>query len=507
MKIVKQKPMERGAGVLMPVASLPSPYGIGTFGRDAYAFVDFLADAGQKYWQVLPLGPTSYGDSPYQSFSAFSGNPYFIDLDILIEEGLLTKEEVTSRDWGNDPAKIDYAKLYVERFKVLCSAFSRSAHCNTPEYIAFCAENEVWLEAYSQYMAVKTYFGGKEWLAWPEDIRMREPGTVQMYAKKLEKEIAFWKFCQFKFFEQWRELKKYANSAGIEIIGDIPIYVAFDSADVWVHSEQFQLDEQHRPTRVAGVPPDMFSETGQLWGNPLYNWELMAREDFAWWKRRMFFSAKLYDVIRIDHFVGIAHYYSIPAGDTTAQNGEWVTGPGEPLIAAISSVMGNKRVIAENLGTVIPAVDKMLEKSGYPGMKLMQFGFDGDAKNQNLTCCYEKNEVIYGGTHDNETLAGFFTHQKPAVLRFARNYLNVRTNREIPSGIIRAGYASVADTVIFQLQDLLELDNSARMNTPSTIGGNNWRWRLIQGQFLPELAQRLKQLVVLYGRSSGGNIK
>ncbi|WP_276872178.1 MULTISPECIES: 4-alpha-glucanotransferase [Anaerotruncus] len=491
--------MRRGAGVLLPVTSLPSPYGIGTFGRAAYAFVDFLRDAGQRYWQVLPLGPTSYGDSPYQSFSAFAGNPYFIDLDLLEREGLLTGAEISACGWGDDPAAVDYARIYRHRFTVLHAAFRRSRHADTPAYREFCAENAVWLEDYSLYMAVKMHFGGHEWLRWPEDIRMREPEALARCARELAEEIDFWKFCQFKFFEQWRALKSYANGLGVEIIGDIPIYVALDSADVWAHPEQFQLDGQRRPSRVAGVPPDMFSSDGQLWGNPLYDWERMAREDYAWWKLRMKFSSELYDVVRIDHFVGIAHYYSIPAGDDTAKNGVWVDGPGEGLIAAISSVMGGKRVIAEDLGIVIPEVGRMLKRSGYPGMKLMQFGFDSGPDNEYLPCHYDKNVVVYGGTHDNETLAGFFAHQPRGVLRFARAYLGVRTSREIPWALIRAGYASSADTAVFQMQDLLGLGNEARMNTPSTIG-ENWRWRLAEGQLTSGTARKLRELAELYGR-------
>lgn len=500
MKLKKQKPMERGAGVLMPVTSLPSPYGVGAFGRAAYEFVDFLKAAGQKYWQVLPLGPTSYGDSPYQSFSAFSGNPYFIDLDTLLEEGFLTEEEIAEKSWGDDPESVDYSALYRGRFEVLQKAYLRSRHQDTAEYRAFCEENQSWLEDYSLFMAVKNSFGGKEWLLWPEEIRMREPAALSRCREKLKDDVGFWKFCQFQFFEQWGNLKAYANQNGIQIIGDIPIYVALDSADVWAHGEQFQLDGERRPTGIAGVPPDLFSETGQLWGNPLYDWERMEREEFAWWKERMAFSAKLYDVIRIDHFVGIAHYYSIPYGDKTAENGHWIDGPGEKLIAAINSAIGEKKVIAENLGVVTPEVDRILEKSGYPGMKLMQFGFDSGPRNANLPSYFEKNSVVYGGTHDNETLAGFFARQKRSVLKFAREYLNVRTNKEIPAALIRAGYASVADTAVFQLQDLLGLDNSARINTPATLGGN-WRWRVKREMLTEELAGQLKRLAELYGRA------
>lgn len=497
----KQKQMERGAGVLLPVASLPSPYGIGTFGQAAYDFVDFLVEAGQRWWQVLPLGPTSYGDSPYQSFSAFAGNPYFIDLDRLLEQGFLTQAEIEESDCGRNPMDVDYAALYEKRFAVLRIAFARSNHQNIEEYVFFCEENAEWLEEYALYMSLKNEFGGREWLAWPEELRLRDPQALRACSERNVDEIEFWKFCQFEFFRQWYRLKEYANQKGIEIIGDIPIYVALDSADVWSQGEQFQLDEQHIPTLVAGVPPDLFSETGQLWGNPLYDWAFMERDGYTWWKRRMRFSSRLYDVIRIDHFVGIAHYYSIPAEETTAMSGWWNPGPGLPLIEAIAQVMGNKRVIAENLGVVIPEVDRLLKISGYPGMKLMQFAFDGDETNSNLPFHFERNMVVYGGTHDNETLAGFFAHQKQKTMRFARAYLNVKTNQEVPAALLRAGYSSVANTVIFQMQDLLGLGNSARTNTPSTIG-QNWRWRLTPGQIPPNLAGDMHRMMKLYGRLS-----
>lgn len=497
MSIKKQKPMRRGAGVLLPVFSLPSDYGIGTFGKEAYKFVDFLCAAGQKYWQVLPLGPTSYGDSPYQSFSAFSGNPYFIDLDMLVEDGLLTKKDITAYKWGDEPSQVDYALLYESRFKVLKKAFKDCG--KGADFLAFCGENAFWLDDYSRYMAIKMYFGGKSWIEWPDDIRMAKTPAMEKYTQELKSEILFWKICQFYFQKQWSKLKEYANGKGIEIIGDIPIYVALDSSDVWMNHGMFQLDEKRNPTRVAGVPPDIFSADGQLWGNPLYDWDVMGKDGFAWWKKRMQHSARLYDVIRIDHFVGIAHYYSIPAGDKTAANGEWVHGPGAKLLEAIGSVMGDKRVIAEDLGNITKTVKRLIKITGYPGMKVLQFAFDGDAKNGNLPGYYEKNIVVYGGTHDNETLAGYFSHQKQKSLRFTREYLNVKRNREITGEIIRVGYASTANTAIFQLQDYMELDNTARINTPSTIGGN-WLWRLDKDGITAELAAKINHMVEIYGR-------
>ena len=468
----KQKPIARSAGTLLPVSSLPSPYGIGSFGKAAYEFVDFLHHAGQKYWQVLPLGPTSFGDSPYQSFSAFAGNPYFIDLDTLIKEGLLKKSEVTGVMWGDDPVYVDYGLLYKKRYPVLKKAFARSKLAGTPEYQAFCDENQDWLSGYCDFMARKEDY--------PAD---------------------FWGFCQYYFFKQWKKLKDYANGLGIEIIGDIPIYVALDSADVSDHPELFMLDKKGHPVSVAGCPPDMFSEEGQLWGNPLYNWEKMAKDDFEWWKKRMRQQAKLFDVIRIDHFIGIIHYYSIPAGSTTAKPGRWMPGPGEKLLVAINSAMGGKRIIAEDLGEVSAAVTRLREKAGYPGMKPMIYAFSRmDGSDGYLPNHFDKNLVTYAGTHDNEPLAGYFAKRKKKELQFTRKYLNVKRNAEIPWGVIRAGYASSADLAVFQMQDYLEFGDEARMNTPSTLGGLNWRWRLLDGQADEALSSRLKELCWLYGR-------
>lgn len=498
MRMKKQAPMERGAGILLPVSALPSSCGIGTLGRAAYDFIDFMNAAGQRYWQILPIGPTSYGDSPYQSFSAFAGNPYLIDLEVLCEQKLLTQAEIDACRWGDAPDSVDYAALYESRFTVLRAAFDRfDTGCG--DFAAFCGENESWLDEYSLFMAIKTQQGGRSWQEWPAALRMREAKALAASGKALRTECAFWRFCQFQFYRQWNALKAYAGEKRVQIIGDIPIYVALDSADVWQHHALFQLDGDRRPTRVAGVPPDLFSATGQLWGNPLYDWNRMERDGFAWWRRRMAFCARLYDIVRIDHFVGIAHYYSIPAADATAENGEWVRGPQRALLAAISREMGNSRIVAEDLGIVTPAVRAMQRSGGYPGMKLLCFGFDSDARNENLPSYYSQNTVVYGGTHDNETLAGYFSHCKRSELRFAREYLHVRGNRGIPAAIIRAAYASVANAAIFQMQDYLGLDNSARMNTPATTGGN-WRWRVTARQLSPGLAAELAELSRIYGR-------
>lgn len=495
----KTKQLPRGAGVLLPVSSLPSDYGIGTFGAEAFRFIDFLKEAGQKYWQVLPVGPTSFGDSPYQSFSAFAGNPYFIDLDILIAEGLLTAGEVTGYDWGERYDDVDYAKLFYSRFEILHTAFLKSKHNGMQEYRAFCKQNEYWLDDYSLYMALKFEFDNQSWQSWPKALRLHEPDAVEGYSRKLKNETEFWKFCQFKFFEQWARVKEYANKNGIKIIGDIPIYTALDSADVWTHSMLFQLDEERRPVLVSGVPPDAFSKDGQLWGNPLYDWDMMEQDGFDWWKKRMAYSTKIYDVIRIDHFIGVVRYYAIPAESTTAVNGSWQAGPGQKLTNAIDSAIGSAQVIAEDLGVVVPEVRKLLRQTGYPGMKVLQFAFDSNAKNEFLPHNYTQNIVVYGGTHDNETLVGHFESAKAKDAKYAKEYLGVNRKKDISPALIRAAYESVANTVIFQAQDLLLLPNSARMNFPSTIG-TNWKWRLTKGQLTNQLALQLNHLVTVYGR-------
>ena len=379
-----QKEFKRSAGILMPISSLPSPYGIGTFGSKAYEFVDHLEAAGQRYWQVLPLGPTSFGDSPYASFSAFAGNPYFIDLDFLIEDGLITKEFVESFKWSLEDQYVDYGLLFENRYEVLKEAFANSDHQKTDEYKAFVKEND-WLEGYALYRACKTHFKHKSWEEWPKPIKTRKKEAVASYTKKLKKDIDFYKFLQFKFYEQWFALKEYANEKGIEIIGDIPVYVAMDSADVWLNPKQFKLNKDLVADEVAGVPPDIFSEFGQKWGNPLYDWTKMERDGFKWWRKRMAFMAEIYDVIRIDHFLGLVKYYSIPAEDPDAINGEYIKGPGMKLIKAFNESVGNKKIIAEDLGVDMPEAKKVIEKSGYPSMKVLEFAFDGDKKNPHFT--------------------------------------------------------------------------------------------------------------------------
>lgn len=490
----------RAAGILLPISSLPSKYGIGTMGKEAYRFVDQLKEAGQKYWQVLPVGPTSFGDSPYQSFSAFAGNPYFIDLELLIKEGLLTEEDVMSCDWGNNPSDIDYEKIYNSRFIILHKAYRASDLKKEKKYQSFEKKNQYWLEDYSLYMALKFYFAGKEWLSWEEGIRMHKPEAVSHYKELLKEEINFWKFCQFKFFTQWKALKKYANKKGVKIIGDIPLYMALDSADVWTHGELFELDERKKPINVAGVPPDCFSADGQLWGNPLYNWKAMEKNDFAWWEMRMRSNAALYDVIRIDHFIGIVNFWSIPAESENAISGKWRKGPGKKLTRVIKKATKGADIIAEDLGVVGDEVRALIQKTGWPGMKILQFAFDGDNTSEYLPHNFtSSNCIVYGGTHDNETIVGFFKDKTKKETKYVRKYLNVQKKEQLPKAMLRAAYASIADTAIFQMQDILELDNSARMNLPSTVG-SNWRWRMLPNQFTEEHTTMLRKLCSLYNR-------
>ena len=495
-----KKALERGAGILLPISSLPSPYGIGSLGKEAYEFVDRLKEAGQRYWQVLPIGPTSFGDSPYQSFSAFAGNPYFIDFDILIHEGLLTQEEVDAYSWYDQLDDIDYARLYRQRFEVLRKAYGRSKHETSKQYAEFLTENENWLPDYALYMAVKADHENKEWLSWEEPVLKREETALRKCREQLHDEIGFYMFLQFKFDEQWKTLKSYANRHGISLIGDIPIYVALDSADVWANTEQFQLDQDLQPVCVAGCPPDAFSDYGQKWGNPLYDWDRMEQDGFSWWKNRIRKSASLYDVIRIDHFIGVVRYYNIPA-DGEPKNGFYLEGPGKKLVDAIDSARGNAKVIAEDLGVVVPEVQKLVKESGYPGMKILQFGFDGNAENEHAPHNHEKNYVVYIGTHDNDTLKGYIENASKENLTFMMKYLGAADEQEIPEKMMQVLYMSPADTVIVQMQDLLGKDNEARMNLPSTIG-TNWRWRMKKGEFTDEIRDRLRELTRVYGRNA-----
>ena len=490
--------------MLMPVSALPGAYGIGCFSKEAYEFVDILKEAGQKLWQILPLGQTGYGDSPYQSFSTFAGNPYFIDLETLIEDELLTKEECDQADFGENEEEIDYEKIYNARFKVLKLAYKRAKKNGLMEskaYRTYLEEEKAWLADYALYMAVKDSFDGKSWDQWEEDIRLRKPEAIAAYQEQLSAEIDFYEFLQYLFAGQWAGLKTYANEQGIEIIGDIPIYVAFDSADTWANPKLFQLDEENLPVAVAGCPPDAFSATGQLWGNPLYAWDYHKETGYDWWMKRVACCFKLYDIIRIDHFRGFDEYYAIPYGDETAENGEWMPGPGMDLFNTVKEKLGDVDVIAEDLGYLTESVIEMVKESGYPGMKVLQFAFDSREESDYLPHNYERNCVVYTGTHDNDTILGWYYVMSEEDREFSKEYMgNAKsTDEELPWDFIRMSMESVANLAVTPMQEFLGLGTEARINYPSTLG-NNWKWRLLPGQFTPELAKRIHRLTQITAR-------
>ena len=467
----------RSSGILMPIFSLPSKYGIGTLGREAYRFVDFLEKSGQRWWQMLPVGPTGFGDSPYQSFSVCAGNPYFIDLDMLCEKKLLLREEIEATDWGEDTSKVDYALMYVSRFKILRKAYERFK-LNVPrEYEVFCRYHAWWLEDYALYMAIKDSLSGCSFDRWPDGLKFRVKSAIEAKRKELQDEVEFYKMLQFFFDRQWKALKTYANNKGIGIIGDIPIYTAYDSADVWANPELFQLEKDLTPKAVAGCPPDAFSEDGQLWGNPLYNWELMKKDGYRWWTGRVRQSLALFDRVRIDHFRAFSAYYSIPYGDKTAADGKWVKGPGIEFFDALKERLGDMPIIAEDLGTLDDDVHALLKATGYPGMKVLQFAFDPEDESSYLPHNIEKNCVVYPGTHDNDTALGFAKDGEEGQVEYAREYLRIGENDSFNWGMIKAVMATAGETVILQMQDFLGLDNSARMNIPS-VASDNWNWRI-----------------------------
>ncbi len=493
--------MKRSCGVILPISALPSAYGIGTLGKAAYEFVDFLAAAGQSWWQVLPIGPTSLGDSPYQSPSAYAGNPYFVDLDLLCADGLLTAKELQAIDWGDDPARVDYGKIYAHRFALLEKAAAVGWQRDAKKVEEFVEKNRHWLPDYALFMAVKRHFSMLPWTAWPdEDIRLHKPEGLKTYRALLAKDVRLFTYIQYLFFAQWDALWAYAHKQGVGIIGDMPIYVSMDSADVWAEPGCFQLDRKNVPTAVAGVPPDYFSEDGQLWGNPLYNWEAMKKDGYGWWIRRIDGAAKCYDVLRIDHFRGLESYWAVPFGEKTAKNGKWVKGPGMDLLGVLCSWFPQLQFIAEDLGFLTPKVKQLLADSGLPGMKVLEFAFDPQGGSDYLPHTYPRNCVCYGGTHDNAPLAAWVREAEPAELAFAREYLGLGPNASLCQGILRAGLASVADLFVTQMQDYLRLGKASRMNTPG-LTGENWQWRLLPGQATEKLAKDMARLARIYGRA------
>ena len=532
--------MERAAGILMSISSLPSPYGIGTLGRSAYEFADFLAEAGQKYWQLLPLGPTGYGDSPYQSFSSFAGNPYFIDLDLLVQDHLLKKSELEKIDFGDDPEHVDYGKVYESRNILLPLAKERGWDRDHEAVQQFLADNR-WVSEYALYMACKKYFGMKPWIEWEDrKLRFREPETLETYRQRLAEDIELYTYIQFLFYKQWNALRAYLKEKEIKTIGDIPIYVPLDSSDVWSEPQFFQLDENYMPDKVAGVPPDYFSEEGQLWGNPLYDYNKMQSDGFGWWIRRIDGATKLYDVIRIDHFRGFSEYWAVPYGEKTAKNGRWMKGPGMDLLGPVTGWFGGISFIAEDLGTPTQELRQLLKASGWPGMKVLEFAFDSSEESSFLPHSYESNCICYTGTHDNAPLKEWLEDAKPEDVWYAFDYLGLSMPRERVSaeasgqtarmdvktdkgrktgkkttapavhlsdqekhdfvwGVIRDGQKSVADLFIVQMQDYLELGKGNRMNSPSVASGN-WSWRILKGAASEELAGRIRHITKLYGR-------
>ena len=512
----------RESGILMPVSSLPGPYGIGCFGAEALKFVDFLAAAGQHIWQLLPLSPTGYGDSPYQSCSAFAGNPYFIDLDALKADGLLTAAQLKAEPWGTDPLSVDYGTLYTSRYKVLRAAYAAwrekyagrfgCAHYYPDDYYAFTLTNESWLNDYALYMALKTANGMKSWAEWPREYRLRDAGALAEFAAGQEEEIGFWKFLQYEFAVQWKKVKDYANEKGIKILGDIPIYVSADSVDAWVGGELFELDAQGGFARVAGCPPDYFSADGQLWGNPLYNWPYHKQTGYAWWVRRVRHALGIYDLLRIDHFRGFDTYWAIPAGSSTARTGKWENGPGMDLFRALEAALGKLPIIAEDLGDLVPSVRKLLADSTFPGMKVLQFAFGG-GDNEYLPHNHVKNSVVYPGTHDNTTLTDWWVNAAPAKEKAnAAAYLHLTpckpTAKEVAAvrtdaariALLRAALGSVADRAIIPMAEWLGLGAEAQLNTPGKLGGN-WAWRAAEGFDTALLAGRIEAECAVYCRA------
>lgn len=488
----------RESGILMHITSLPGPYGVGTMGKKAYAFVDFLKEAGQSKWQILPLTPTGYGDSPYQSCSTFAGNHYLIDLDTLISQGLLEPSEVENVNWGSSEEKADFGLLYQNRLRVLKLAYNRFQGGEAFE--TFCRENSSWLPDFALFMALKAENGGKPWYEWEKKLKFRDPDAIWQARQALREQLRFYAFVQYQFFCQWKALRDYAHSNGISIIGDVPIYVPLDSADVWSNPELFQLDADLTPVSVAGVPPDAFTADGQLWGNPLYRWDALAQDGYGWWLRRLEAAGKLYDVVRMDHFRGFEAYWAVPFGDTTARGGKWVKGPGMDFIQTVKQALPNLRLIAEDLGYLTQEVLDLRDDSGFPGMKVLEFAFDSREPSDYLPHNYTANTVCYTGTHDNMTMRQWFETAKKDAVDYAVEYMNLSESEGLVWGTIRTAMASVSDLCVVQMPDYLDLGGEARMNFPGTLSDKNWTWRVKGGIINKSLAQRIYRLTQLYGR-------
>ena len=488
----------RKSGVLLHISSLDSDFGIGTLGKSAYDFIDFLKESGQSFWQVLPLGPTGYLDSPYQSFSAFAGNPYFIDFDILNDWGYLNKEDYNAINWCEKEDRVDYGKIYNNKSLVLRKAFNVFKEKTDDEFYLFCNNEAYWLDDYCIFMALKNKTG-LAWYDWDYEIKTRNFDALNRVKEELKDEILFFKMQQFFFYKQWHNIKDYANKNKIEIIGDLPIYVAYDSADVWANKDEFLLDENLNPLMLAACPPDDFTQDGQLWGNPVYDWQHMQENGFSWWLKRIIKNKSYFDVIRLDHFRGFEKYYSVAFNSKNARNGVWKNGPGIAIFVKIKEKVPSVKMIAEDLGFITDDVKKLLKDTGFEGMKVLQFGFDANDDSDYLPHNYNKNSILYIGTHDNPTIKQYISELNEKDFKFLKDYLRLNENEGYVMGILKSAFASVCNTVIVQMQDLLELGASSRMNTPSKSEGN-WCWRLYKGQINENVKERLLNLTELYRR-------
>jgi len=487
----------RKSGILMHITSLPGPYGVGTMGQNAYEFIDFLKAAGQSCWQLLPLNPTGFGDSPYQSCSAYAGNYYLIDLQLLVREGLLEQQEVQQVTWNVREDRVDFGLLYQNRLPFLRKAYERFTDGEALD--AFCRENSSWLSDFALYMALKDQNCGAPWYQWEAPLKTRQPDALWQARQRLKQEIRFYSFVQYLFYTQWQALRRYAHESGITLLGDVPIYVPLDSVEVWSNPELFQLDSTLTPTAVAGCPPDGFTEDGQLWGNPLYRWDVMKKDDYSWWIRRLAAAGQLYDAVRLDHFRGFEAYWSVPFGDETARNGKWVKGPGLHFLETVKKKLPQLQLIAEDLGYLTPQVLELRDASGFPGMKVLEFAFDDREPSEYQPHTYIRNTVCYTGTHDNMTARQWLESLPPEVLDYARSYMRLTEEEGYVWGMIRTAMSSVSDLCMVQLQDYLELGGEARMNFPGTTG-DNWTWRALPGSYGQALAEKICAMTTLYGR-------